>query len=582
MIAKERTCMDFLRKILTGALCFVAMFGISTTFSHAQEHIHSIDIQVVLNKDGSADVKQTWDVTGETGSEYYIPLTDLKGVWIEDLRVKDESGRTFDRVKDWTKGGSLEDKAYTCGIVKKGSDTHLCWGKSAYGRHSYVIQYKMINLVKSYSDADGLVSRFVDSGMDLPIDLISLRISYGKEGQRKNLTEENTWLWSFGYAGNSGIRDGVVMVETPTGFISGNHITVILRFEKGLFAPASQAEGSFEDKISHTLNGGDRKSSINGYLDTLWIFMKRIGFPIIAPLLFAVIIYTKRRYEAPLVRQFKRAGGSFRNAEYCRIVPFRGFIDQTSFALMNGGEVVSRKDLMRAYILRMVKEGALVLKKEIDSDFFGGDREHVNFQVNRHTMMEDPCASELFDLIVSAAGKDNILQPGELRNWAMRNAEKIDFWFSTVEIRGEKGFRFREGYYVNRLNTFFGRTRGYVLTERGIEMIRQVLGFKKFLLDFTLIAERETKEIELWDDYLVFAALFGIADRVAEEMKTIYPGFVDVSRLYNLEVDLLSTIYLANSMNEAIQAGYMASSSTAKTFRSGGGSSSLGGGSGSR
>lgn len=573
--------MDFLRKWIV-VLGFVAMLGISTTFSHAEERIHSIDIQVVLNKHGSADVKQTWDVTGETGSEYYIPLTDLKGVWIEDFRVKDETGRTFDRAKDWTKGGSLEDKAYTCGIVKKGSDTHLCWGKGSYGRHTYVIQYKMINLVKSYSDADGLVSGFVDSGMELPIDRISLQISYGEDGQRKSLTEENTWLWSFGYAGNSGIKDGVVMVETPTGFISGNHITVILQFKKGLFAPSSQAEGSFEDKISQTLNTGDRKNdSINGYLDTLWGFMKGVGFPIILPVLLAVIIYTKRRYEAPLLRQFKRAGGSFRNVEYCRIVPFRGFIDQTSFALMNGGEVVSRKDLMRAYFLRMVKEGALVLKKEVDSDFFGGDRERVSFQVNRHTMMEDPCASEFFDLIVSAAGKDNILQPGELRNWAMRNAEKIDFWFSTVEIRGEKGFRFREGYYVNRRNTFFGRTRGYVLTERGIEMIRQVLGFKKFLLDFTLIAEREAKEIELWDDYLVFAALFGIADRVAEEMKTINPGFVDVSRLYNLEVDLLSTIYLANSMNEAIQAGYMASSSTAKTFRSGGGSSSLRGGSGS-
>lgn len=552
----------------------------STVSSHAEDKIHSIRILVTLSADGSADIRQTWDVSSDSGTEYFIPMMNLGGMWIEDLRVKDESGREFERIKQWDTDRSLEEKAYTCGVLEKGNDREICWGKGPHGRHQYEIRYKLINLVQAYPDADGFVSRFVNQGMNLPVDEASIKIVYGKEGQRKSFHSANTTFWTFGHAGTATIENGVFEAKTTKGIDSSGHMTFMMRFEKGFFSPAVNGQGTFAERMKKALEGSSyQKSFIREVLYFFRIIFLRLGIRLLIPLTIGLFLFAKRKYEAPLLRQFKRAGGSFKEAEYCRMVPFRGFIDQAAFALLNGGEMVSRKDLMGAYILRMVKEGALVLKKEVDSDFFGGDRERVSFQVNRHSMIEDPCTSELFDLIISAAGRDNILQPGELRSWAMRNVEKIDFWFGTVDIRGEKGFRFKEGYYINRLSTFFGKTKGYVLTERGMEMILQTLGFKKYLQDFTLIAERETKEIELWDDYLVFAALFGIADRVAEEMKTIYPRFVDVSRLYNLEVDLLSTIYLAKTMNEAIQAGYLASSAVRRSQMNGG-SGSIGGGGG--
>ena len=51
------------------------------------------------------------------------------------------------------------------------------------------------------------------------------------------------------------------------------------------------------------------------------------------------------------------------------------------------------------------------------------------------------------------------------------------------------------------------------------------MGLKKYLEDFTLVSQRETIEARLWKEYLVHAALFGIADKVAKQLKDIDPKF---------------------------------------------------------
>ena len=51
----------------------------------------------------------------------------------------------------------------------------------------------------------------------------------------------------------------------------------------------------------------------------------------------------------------------------------------------------------------------------------------------------------------------------------------------------------------------------------------RVVEFKNFLEDFTLSKERGATEVGLWKDYLVFAQLFGIADKVAQQFQRLYP-----------------------------------------------------------
>ena len=58
---------------------------------------------------------------------------------------------------------------------------------------------------------------------------------------------------------------------------------------------------------------------------------------------------------------------------------------------------------------------------------------------------------------------------------------------------------------------------------------KEVLGLWKYLKDYSLIKDRYPIEISIWNEYLVFASLFGIADKVAKEFKEelIKAGYSD-------------------------------------------------------
>ena len=53
----------------------------------------------------------------------------------------------------------------------------------------------------------------------------------------------------------------------------------------------------------------------------------------------------------------------------------------------------------------------------------------------------------------------------------------------------------------------------------------KLLGLKRFLLDYSKISAREAIEVELWDEYLVYAQLLGIADKVEKQFNSIYPDY---------------------------------------------------------
>ena len=60
------------------------------------------------------------------------------------------------------------------------------------------------------------------------------------------------------------------------------------------------------------------------------------------------------------------------------------------------------------------------------------------------------------------------------------------------------------------------------------------MGLKKFLLNSSLISERAYKEIELWEEYLIFAQLLGIAKEVNRQFSTLYPDLSIISESVNI------------------------------------------------
>ena len=107
------------------------------------------------------------------------------------------------------------------------------------------------------------------------------------------------------------------------------------------------------------------------------------------------------------------------------------------------------------------------------------------------------------------------------------------------------------------------------------EMTLRAFGFKRYLEDFTRVNEREAREGGLpdgersdwpfksvdehevrgiWDQYLVFAQLFGIADRVATQLKEFYPNSSFHNDLrYTGGSFYLASIMVSNSFSQTMQ-----------------------------
>ncbi|MFR7666050.1 MAG: DUF2207 family protein [Clostridia bacterium] len=110
------------------------------------------------------------------------------------------------------------------------------------------------------------------------------------------------------------------------------------------------------------------------------------------------------------------------------------------------------------------------------------------------------------------------------------------------------------------------------------ELHRQAIelaGLKRFLLDYTLIAERTAIEVNLFENYLIYAQMMGIAKKVAKQFKELYPDIVEQSAFYSYDNIIFINACASHGISEANSA-----KSRAESYSSGGGGFSSGGGGG--
>lgn len=125
-------------------------------------------------------------------------------------------------------------------------------------------------------------------------------------------------------------------------------------------------------------------------------------------------------------------------------------------------------------------------------------------------------------------------------------------------------------------------------TEKGALQYQQWMAFKRFLLDFGRMDEKELPEVALWEKYLVYATVLGCAKKVEKEMRikienmnvteTNSMSFSDYYLMHALiNSDIASTV--SNTINKAVSSSRssIAASQSSSSGGYGGGVSSGGG-----
>lgn len=125
-------------------------------------------------------------------------------------------------------------------------------------------------------------------------------------------------------------------------------------------------------------------------------------------------------------------------------------------------------------------------------------------------------------------------------------------------------------------------TRYMGRTQISVDEAEKWAGLKKYMEEFSLIKDREVPELVLWEKYLVFATVFGVAEKVIKQLKVVYPELSDPDSLgssyayMHVACNSNTNFNFVNTMNSAI------GSATNYSSGSGAGGGFSGGGGGGR
>lgn len=110
---------------------------------------------------------------------------------------------------------------------------------------------------------------------------------------------------------------------------------------------------------------------------------------------------------------------------------------------------------------------------------------------------------------------------------------------------------------------------GKTLKDEYVDEYNKLLGLEKYLKEYSLIKERYPIELILWEKYMVFATLFGIADKVSKEFKEelLKQGY-DENYIYTTYPFIHMGIY---SHSLATSASSMSGTSSSGGYSGGGG-----------
>ena len=521
-------------------LAFLAAFCLAGPFLSATD-IRSIDTEVWLHKNGNAVVHQRWDVTITGGTEWYIPIENLGDRNIRDLSVFEGERKYESDGRAWDSDRSLAQKMYRCGIAEKSNGVELCWGQGKVGDHVYDIIYIIDNLVKTSADGEDAMFnwQFLNDEWSAKPQHVSLKLYNMADSTRVWVAGEegNMGIWVFGCEADYGVDEGEVHIESTEPFGYLDYLTVMMRFDKDMFAPFTTDSRTFEELREEAFFGSDYRleeeddeAKTKRFLgQVLRFFLFLGGFFLAIFLIFvlipATIVKYWRRWTG--IRYKKDIFGQKRITGWWRDVPLGGNLS-AAYSLLDSGDHLSGGNslfsrLVGAYFLRWVHKGLVVCEKDKDKEG------RMNLRFTKASpdgyKSDDPLELKIYKGARLASGGNLLLENNEFKKWSEKNYTTVISWQDEARSAGRK-----------------------VWQSCSNEKRCQLVQFRNYLEDFTLSKVHEAPEAALWEEYLVFAELFGIADKVSKNLEKLYP---EIYREYLSRAHTSSTSDLFRSVSSS-------------------------------
>lgn len=508
--------------------------------------MRSIDMNVFIDENGNANVTETWQYYSDSGTECYHSYKNLGNSKIKNLIVSDDV-MTYEILDGWDVNGSFDDKKYKCGINNTSDGIEICWGISEYGNKEYVVNYVITNFVSELNDSQMAYWELIPQGtapQEASITIWS-ELDY----------EDTLPVWGYGnYGGFCYVADGKIEMKSDGALDDDEYMTILVKFSNGMFNCVEKIDEDFEYYYDLSVENAEKyqEDDITGTLAVIIFFMITVFTFILS---IAVISMQEN------VKVEKSDIKSMKSAPLYRDIPCNGNVERAFYISALYKLTKKDADLFGALLLKWLKmdlisiqpdlrgkKKAIVLKNTGDSNDFDSQKE-----------------KEIYNMM-KVASKDDVLSQGEFEKWCNKNYNKIFKWLEDVK-KEEIDELVKEGKITKlKKNKYQAES---TLTKDAMELA----GLKNFLKEYTLIKERTPIEVKMFEEYLIYAQIFGIAKEVQKAFKDLYPDIVAES-CYST-YDNINFIYMYS--NSAMES---AARAQANAYNSGGGGFSSGGGGG--
>lgn len=549
-------------------LLFIGFAFMLFSSNVSANNISKISMDIYIDKNGDAYITETWNAYLNEGTEGYRYYGNLGNSEILDYSVSDSKTNytSFNSYGSWDINASFNEKAYKYGIYDAGDHKELCFGISNYGSNIYTLKYKISGFVGTTEDSDIIYWELIPRDLDVDSAYIKIYSDFS--------FADTLDVWGYGnYGGYAYVYDGYIEMSNED-LSSSDYMTILVKFDKGTFNTTNVIGNDFDHYYEMAEDGAEHYSEKGSIIGAI------IGmiFSLAYTLFWVVIVYTiiKSAKNADLksgssVLDFGVKGKRLpKNVELFRELPCGKDIYRAYWVANNYNLMKKKTDFLGAILLKWIKQGKIRIENKTVGMIF--KKEDTTIVFNQDIGLDTDLETDLYNYMYTAS-KDGILEGKEFERWCSNNYSKILKWFDKVlDYENEK--LEAEGKLVKEEKTTLKIFKSYVykVDESMYQEAIYMKGLKEFFNEFENMKDKEAIEVTLWEEYLMYAQIFGVADKVAKQFKELYPDVI-TDQTYN-------SMVFVNNVSRTGMASATTARSRAQSYSSGGGGFSSGGGGG--
>ena len=545
-------------------MLFIIVIGIKTTVQ--ANSINSIKMDIYVDNNGNAKVTETWNCKSTSQTEWYRSYFDLGNSKITDLKVSDKT-KEYTTLSSWNTSASFEEKAYKCGLNKVSNGIEICWGKSTYGSNVYTVKYNISGFVAELTDSQMVDWTLIPKEHFASMGSIEIKIYADQQ------FEDTLDVWGYGnYGGLCYVKNGAIYMSTDGKSLGqSEYMTILVKFPEETFNTSNTLNHDFDYYYDMAEEGSTKYNEEKESISSIIVGIFSLIITILPWIIIAIVVgksHSSKKYGF----KYGEAGKKIpKDVAYYRDIPCNGDIFRAYYIAYQYGLVKNETDILGAIILKWIKTGAVQTEKKESGKIF--KKENTAIILNKEQTFDNERESKIFNMLYDASG-DGVLENKEFEKWCKRHYTKVLGWFDDI-LEEQKNKLVTDGLITQEEKQGLFKNKKYTATQDLKDDALKIAGLKRYLLDYTLIKDREAIEVQLFEDYLIYAQMLGIAKQVSKQFKELYPDMIEQTNYGSYDNIIFINYYAARGISSASSA-----RAAAESYSSGGGGFSSGGGGG--